>query len=288
VNGRVRTRSSPLFGFTAGALVGMIVDDLGLSSMISYWGDTGPFVVGCALAGALLWTTSLRRFVGAAVVVLGILWLVVAFTPFSAWLADGLVRRDPPEAADAVFVNASSIHPTGELSYASMSRLLHGIELVAERQAPVLVLSDLKSPYPSYAGAAKALMENLGIVRDLKTIAGSGNTREEAVSLARLCREQGWKRVIVVTSPYHSTRSCAAVEHEGLSVVCSPSVETAFDLKGLGRSDERRRAFSAAIHERIGLWLYGLRGWLSEGREEAETSAAPAEEPATSAPASTP
>jgi uncharacterized SAM-binding protein YcdF (DUF218 family) len=91
------------------------------------------------------------------------------------------------------------------------------------------------------------------------------NTRDEALSLARICRERGWKRVIVVTSPYHSRRACAAVEHEGIPVVCSPSVETAFDLNGLVRSDERRRAFSKAAHERIGLLVYWWRGWLTEG-----------------------
>jgi uncharacterized SAM-binding protein YcdF (DUF218 family) len=260
---RERSRSSPLFGLAAGALAGLLIEDLGLTSTVSFWGDLGPLIVGCALGCALLWTTPLRRLTGLAVTALALLWLLVAFTPLSAWLADGLVRRDPPGAADAVFVNASSIHPTGELSSTSMSRLLHGFELVAQHQAPVLVLSDLNSPYPSYAGAAKALTESLGIQVELQTVGGNRNTRDEALSLARLCRERGWKRVIVVTSPYHSRRACAAVEHEGLSVVCSPSVETGYDSKGLARSEERRRAFSVAIHERIGLWLYGVRGWLA-------------------------
>jgi uncharacterized SAM-binding protein YcdF (DUF218 family) len=256
---------SPLVGLTAGALAGLIVDDLGLTSTVSFWGDRGPLVVACAIGGALLWTTSARRLVGAAVAALGVLWLLVAFTPLTAWLASGLVRRDPPAPADAVFVYASSIHPTGELSWTAMSRLLHGVELVAEHQAPALVLSDLKDPYPSYAGAAKTLMANLGISAELQTVGGNANTRDEALSLARLCGKRGWKRVVVVTSPYHTRRACAAVEHEGLSVVCSPSVETSYDVKELAGSDERRRAFSAAIHERIGLLLYGWKGWLADG-----------------------
>jgi uncharacterized SAM-binding protein YcdF (DUF218 family) len=259
-------RPSPLVGLTAGALAGLIFDDLGLTSTVSFWGDPGPLVAGFALGGALLWTTRARRLVGAAVAALGVFWLLVAFTPLTAWLASGLVRRDPPEPADAVFVLASSIQPTGELTATAMSRLVHGIELVAEHQAPALVLSDVQNPYPSYAGAAKALMENFGIAAELQTVGGNATTRDEALSLARLCGEHGWKRVIVVTSPYHSRRACGAVESEGLSVVCSPSVETRYDVNGLTRSDERRRAFSAAIHERIGLFLYGLRGWLAEAR----------------------
>jgi uncharacterized SAM-binding protein YcdF (DUF218 family) len=259
-------RPSPLVGLTAGALAGLIFDDLGLTSTVSFWGDPGPLVAGFALGGALLWTTRARRLVGAAVAALGVLWLLVAFTPLTAWLASGLVRRDPPEPADAVFVLASSIQPTGELTATAMSRLVHGIELVAEHQAPALVLSDLQSPDPSYTGAAKALMENFGIAAELQTVGGKANTRDEALSLARLCGVHGWKRVIVVTSPYHSRRACGAVESEGLSVVCSPSVETRYDVNGLTHSDERRLAFSAAIHERIGLFLYGLRGWLAQAR----------------------
>ena len=258
-------RASPLFGLTAGALAGLIVDDLGLTSTVSFWGDPGPLVAGCAFGGALLWTTPARRLVGAITAALGVLWLLVAFTPLTGWLANGLVRRDPPAPADAVFVNASSIHPTGELTSTAMSRLVHGLELVAEHRAAVLVLSDLKSPHPSYTGAAKPLLEHFGIATELLTAGPNENTRDEALSLARICRDRGWKRVIVATSPYHSRRACAAVEHEGLSVVCSPSVETTYDLKGLGRSDDRRRAFSAAIHERIGLWVYGWRGWLADG-----------------------
>jgi uncharacterized SAM-binding protein YcdF (DUF218 family) len=242
-----------------------MIDDLGLSSVVSYWGDMGPVVVVCAVAGALLWTTPLRRLTGLAVAALGILWFLVAFTPLTSWLADGLVRRDPPSTADAVFVHASSIYPTGELSSTAMSRVLHGVELVAQHQAPALVLSDLKSPYPSYAGATKAMMENLGIAAEVETVGGSENTRGEALALARLCNERGWKRVLVVTSPYHTRRACAVVEHEGLSVVCSPSAETNFDIARLGRTDGRRRAFSAALHERIGLFVYWWRGWLAQG-----------------------
>jgi len=258
-----RGRSSPLIGLAVGALAGLTIEDLGLVSVASFWGDPGPLVVVCALACALLWTTRLRRLTGLTVAALGVLWLLVAFTPLASWLADGLVRRDPPSAADAVFVHASNIYPTGELSSTAVSRVLHGVELVAEHQAPVLLLSDLKGPYPSYVGATKALLENLGIAAEVQPVGKNLNTHEEALSLARLCNERGWKRVLVVTSPYHTRRACAAVEHEGLSVVCSPSAENNFDIKGLARTDGRRRAFAAALHERIGLFVYWWRGWLA-------------------------
>jgi uncharacterized SAM-binding protein YcdF (DUF218 family) len=104
----------------------------------------------------------------------------------------------------------------------------------------------------------------LDVTTELLTIDGPNeNTHDEAVSLARTCRDRGWKQVIVVTSPYHSRRACAAVEHEGLSVVCSPSAETRYDLRDLVGSG--RRAFSDVLHERIGLLVYRWRGWITKG-----------------------
>ena len=90
----------------------------------------------------------------------------------------------------------------------------------------------------------------------------AGTTRTEAVLAAALCREKGWRRLLLVTSPAHSMRACAAVEREGVEVICSPAPETEYDLQTLERPMERFAAFRAMLHERLGLWLYERRGWL--------------------------
>jgi len=249
-----------------GALAGLVIENLRLPAVISLWGDMGGVVVVAAFAGAVLWNTPLRRLLAAATGILVALWGLVAFTPLAAAVASGLPRRDPPQPADAVFVLASSIQRDGELTAASMSRVVHGIELVAEGQAPILVLSDLHPSHPSYVPVAKRLLEHLKIDREISVVGPSMNTRDEALALARLYRQRGWKRVIVVTSPYHSRRACAAIEHEGVEVVCSPSVETEFDAPSLPRTRDRRWAFPAAVHERIGLWLYRRRGWIDAAK----------------------
>ena len=258
------TSSLSVIGLLVGTLVGLITESLGLAAAVSFWGDTGPLVILSAVIGAVLWKTPLRFALEAAAAALSILWMLVSFTPLTAWLAKDLPRRDSLAPADAVFVAASSIQLDGELTSAAMSRLIHGLELLSEGTAPAIVLSDLPLPHPSYAGAAKSLRDHFGIDRETITVSSTENTHSEALALARLCRERGWKRVIVVTSPYHSRRACSAVEREGVEVICSPSVETEFDVENLERSKERRVAFSHAIHERIGLWVYRRRGWIHE------------------------
>ena len=88
------------------------------------------------------------------------------------------------------------------------------------------------------------------------------STRDEAVLLGRLFRERGLHTLIVVTSPVHSRRACLTIEHEGIDVVSSPSIETRYDLETLDRPGERLMAFGAVAHERLGLAVYRWRGWI--------------------------
>ena len=51
-------------GLTAGALAGLIVADLNLTSLVSYFGDRTYLVPPIAALFALLWLTPLRRLAG--------------------------------------------------------------------------------------------------------------------------------------------------------------------------------------------------------------------------------
>jgi uncharacterized SAM-binding protein YcdF (DUF218 family) len=249
-------------GLTAGALAGLVVADLNLPSLVSYFGDRTCLVPFAAVLGALLWLTPARRVVGAGVALLGLLWLVVAFTPLTSRLADGLVRRDRIEAADAVFVFASRVQEDGDPTTDAMSRLLKGIELVADGRAPRLVVSEVPPPAGSYAPLAREWVAAFAPRGEVVSVGRILNTREEAVAVARLFRERGWTRVLAVTSPTHTRRAAAALEKEGLVVFAVPAVETRFDLERLHWPGDRREAFAAIAHERLGLLVYRRRGWI--------------------------
>jgi uncharacterized SAM-binding protein YcdF (DUF218 family) len=249
-------------GLTAGALAGLIAIDLNLPSLVSFFGDRTYLVLPAAALGALVWLTPLRRAAGAGVFLLALLWLVVAFTPVTSWLAEGLVRRDPIEAADAVFVFGSRVQPDGDPSTDAMSRLLRGVELVAEGRAPRLVVSELPPPAGPYAPLARAWVAEFAPRGEVVVVGPIRNTRDEAMAVARVCREHGWRRVLAVTSPTHTRRAAAALEKEGLVVFAVPSLETRFDLERLEWPGDRRDAFAAIAHERLGLVVYRRRGWI--------------------------
>jgi len=242
-------------GAAVGATAGFLARDLMADSFASLW-------LPAAVVGVLSWRTRLRPVTLTAAIAVGALWLSVAFTPLAARVARGLARRDAAGPADAVLVLSSRLQSDGDPTPAALSRLVHGLELLRQGLAPRIVVTELEPPSPSYAAVARKLMASFGSGAELLSLGPVRRTRDEAVQVAALCRQKGWHRLLVVTSPSHSRRACAAVERAGMEVICSPSVETEFDVENLDRPTERLRSFRASVHEWLGLWLYEWRDWV--------------------------
>lgn len=252
-------------GLAVGGLSGLVILDLALMPAVSIWGDSSWVAPAAAVAFALAWLTPLRRLAGALALAAAALWLVVSFTPVTALLSHGLVRRDTPRNGDAVFVFASRVQADGEPTVDAMSRLLKGLQLVSEGRATRLIVSEIPNSRP-YAEIARQWARDMTPQAEILAVGPVRNSHDEAVAVARLCREHGWKRVVAVTSPVHTRRAAATLEAVGLEVVAVPSLEVRYDLETLDWPGDRRRGFAAALHERLGWLAYSRRGWLAAGR----------------------
>jgi uncharacterized SAM-binding protein YcdF (DUF218 family) len=248
-------------GLGLGAAAGFVASELDLPAAVSYWGDRAPIVIGAALAGAAVGRGRLADWLAGLTMTLLVAWTLVVSTPLVAVLAEGLIRRDALARGDAVFVLATRLQSDGELSTGAMSRLLRGLELLGGGWAETLVVSELPG-HPSYAEAARGLAARLGLPGEVVAVGPVQNTRDEAVAVAQLFAARGWQRVVLVTSPTHSRRAAATFEAVGLEVISRPATETRFDLETLDRWDERSQAFGSVLHERLGIAVYRLRGWL--------------------------
>jgi uncharacterized SAM-binding protein YcdF (DUF218 family) len=128
--------------------------------------------------------------------VLGVLlgaWLVLCAVLFVWPRADA-----PPAKADAVVVLAGGLN----------SRLDPAIALMRRQIAPVLAISSAFHD-TSWKKAQRLCRGDLGPTRyDVLCFNAKPNsTQGEARTVARLAREQGWKRIVVVTSTFHVTRA---------------------------------------------------------------------------------
>lgn len=121
---------------------------------------------------------------------------------------------------------ASLQESTGRIRFnGSADRLFQALELYKKGIVKKIVISG-GNPYLTRkerpeAGFLKEYLLLLGIpVEDLFTEEKSRNTRENAVNTADLFERNGWeKRIILVTSAFHSRRAILAFEQAGFTVV---------------------------------------------------------------------
>ncbi len=101
-------------------------------------------------------------------------------------------------------------------------------------------------------------MTNLGICL---------NTHDEALAFKKMKRFEDWNSVILVTSALHMRRSVALFQKLGIKV---EPVASDFQVFGVSQDEpfsvfprERRlRLWGLYLHEKIGMVVYGRRGWI--------------------------
>ena len=159
--------------------------------------------------------------------VLGV--LLVAFLAFGglAWTIDayGQVERAGP--ADALVVLGARVLPGGEPDDSLRCRTLKAVELYRHGLAPVLICTGgVGDNPPAESRVAAALAERSGVPGNrIELEEHSTSTRENAEYAARICRERGWRKVVVVSDPYHLFRARRAFEREGLTALTSPALD---------------------------------------------------------------
>ena len=133
-----------------------------------------------------------RRFLLALAVLVGA-WLAACAFLFVWPRADR-----PPIRADAIVVLSGGLN----------RRLDPALELARRRVAPILAISSafVGDPWTKARRLCRG-QEGPTRFRVLCFSATPYSTRGEARAIARLARDHGWHRIVVVTSAYHVTRA---------------------------------------------------------------------------------
>ena len=191
--------------------------------------------------------------------------LLIAFTPLMQAPTDRIIRRDPvPARADAIVVLSAGVSRDGMVGQQGMDRLLKGIELARARIAPRLVLTTERKKVDGKWITAerdqKRLVSFAGV--QVVTTGVAASTREEAMRVRAIAQREGWRRIVVVTSPFHSRRACATFEKTGLTVSCLPADSRDIAVVNLDGADDRVRAFGMWTYELAGTLRYWAGGWI--------------------------
>ncbi len=260
---------------SAGAVLGLSI--MQLAATLGVWTALGvsSFTARLVLmlVGALLATSSRGAWLWLISGLLSTLLMLVSYTPLVTPMVAPFVRRDTdaaPGAAragapDAVVILSGSVTSEGRVAGAALERLISGFQQARRLGIPVVALSvvgdDADPSVESSERDQRELAQLMALGLQLRFVRNVHSTRDEALAFAAMARTHGWRRVVVVTSPLHSRRACAAVEHAGLAVRCVPAASREYALSRLDRPENRRLAFADVVYESAATLLYAMRGW---------------------------
>jgi uncharacterized SAM-binding protein YcdF (DUF218 family) len=142
--------------------------------------------------------------------------------------------HDYAEKADVIIVLGAAVRK-GAPSPAFAGRIRHAVELQKRGLAPMLIftggLGHDGVVAESEVAREFALREGVASSAIL-TERVSTKTWENFTEAARLMREHGLKRAIIVSDPYHLHRAHLMAGHAGIQAVTSPTPYTAFQTWG--------------------------------------------------------
>jgi uncharacterized SAM-binding protein YcdF (DUF218 family) len=225
---------------------------------------SGPLLLG--LAGLLIWPRRPRIAFALCATSIGSLWLLA--TPIVSDVltraTEGYPALDPMHLTDtqaraqAIVIlgggvrrNAPEVGADAPGVHADL-RLIEGAKIARSTHLPVVI-----SGSPREAAAMRRFMEE-DLQIPVRWVEGaSKDTHENALFSARLLRQQGIERIILVTSSDHMVRAAAEFADAGFEVTAAPA--------GMWTRDERNLLGfvpSVSALERSHMALYEWAGRL--------------------------
>jgi uncharacterized SAM-binding protein YcdF (DUF218 family) len=172
--------------------------------------------------------------------IVGVVVLVASSLPFVGnWALGRLevsfapVRIGEAPAVDAIYVLGGTMStPSRGVGFLpnwgdAVERFEGGVQLMQAGKAPRLVFAGAKTGAGGDEDTEGAVMRRLAIERGVTADAIHltdvvTNTADEARALVQIAQEQGWKRVLLVTSAWHLPRAMRQFQRAGVELVPFP------------------------------------------------------------------
>lgn len=203
-----------------------------------------------------------RRRVAVATAAVAVTYGLLSYTPFIWTLAEPLRVSEPPVRADAVVVFAGGVGESGRAGGGYLERVKRALELHQAGMADTLVFS---SGYV-FAFREAEVMREIAIANgvqpsDIVLETQAANTYENVVFTRDIARARGWRRVMLVSSPYHMRRALLVWQKAApdIEVVSTPVPVSQFYLHTTGASLDQ---IGGIVHEFAAIAAYWWRGWL--------------------------
>jgi uncharacterized SAM-binding protein YcdF (DUF218 family)/glycosyltransferase involved in cell wall biosynthesis len=203
-----------------------------------------------------------RRRGLALAAVLALSYLALFETPLIWIAAEPLRVVETPRAADAIAVFAGGVGESGQAGGGYQERVKQAVDLYEGGYAPQMVFSSGFVFAFREAEVMRALAVDRGVPPGAIHLESQArNTYENVQYTTALARQQGWRRVLLVSSPYHMRRALLTWRRAApdIEVVSTPVAASQFYAHGRGASLEQIRGI---LQEYAAIALYWWRGWI--------------------------
>jgi len=202
-----------------------------------------------------------RRSLEAAAAAVAV-YLLVFQTPLVWWLASPLKLSDSPRPADAIVVFAGGVGESGQAGGGYQERVKRATDLYRSGLAPHVVFS---SGYV-YAFQEAEIMKALAVANGIPDTAivlekRAANTYQNVLYSRDIVERRGWRRVLLVSSPYHMRRAVLTWHHAApdIDVTPTPPSFSQFYEHEHGASLDQIRGLA---QEYAAILVYWWRGWI--------------------------
>ena len=205
---------------------------------------------------------SARRRVAWAVLSVTIGYVAVFQSPLVWTLAEPLRIVEQPRAADAIVVFAGGVGESGRAGGGYQERVALAADLFQAGHASNLVFSSGFAFFLKEADLMKTLAVSLGVPPGVIVLEQQAASTNENVAFVReILDQRGWRRILLVSSPYHMRRAMMtwrklAPEVEVTSV---PVPQSRFYRHAGGASLEQ---IGGILHEYAAIVFYWWKGWI--------------------------
>ena len=208
------------------------------------------------------WEDRLRRLynsakTGPAITVGALLltYLLIFQSNFVWWLAEPLKISEPPRPVDAIVVFAGGVGETGEAG-GGQERISRAISLYQEGVAPNIIISSGFVFAQREAAVMKTIAVSYGVpASEIILEEKAANTYENVVLTNQIIAARGWRRIALVSSPYHMRRAILTWHKvaPGVEVVATPPASSLFYTHSRGATLEQIRGL---LQEYAGIVYY--------------------------------
>jgi uncharacterized SAM-binding protein YcdF (DUF218 family) len=204
-------------------------------------------------------------------VTFAVIYILIFYTPLVWYMSEPLKIVQQPVKADAIVVFGGGAGESGVPGQGYEERVTHAVDLFKKGYAGYIVFSSGYTNILKEPDVMKALAISLGVPGDAIIVeTNSSNTYKNVLNVKEILKEKGWKRILLISSPYHMRR-VSMVFHKNakeINVTYTPVPSSQFynyDISSRGNYFFREttlRQLRGFNHEYLGIIYYWWKGYI--------------------------